>query len=103
MINQQRVLTNSEEQQVAIVSNSEQSNAQLKIPDRTPDARVLLYFLKPPFPSGGGSAAASAAASAGRVGPSTFTIGNLAHVVRFEQRRFKAHPGRPKDGRPTPL
>jgi hypothetical protein len=98
-INQQRVLTNSGEQQEATVSNNEQSKQQPKIPDQTPDVRVLLYCFKPPFPSGGGSAAASA----GRVGPSTFTDGNLAHVVRFDERRFKAHPGRPKDGRPTPL
>jgi hypothetical protein len=99
MTNSERVLANSKEHQAAIASNSEQSKTETKNPDQTTGVRVLLYCFKPPFPSGGGSAAASA----GRVEKSTFTVGNLAHVVRFEQGRFKAHPGRPKDGRPTPL
>jgi hypothetical protein len=40
----------------------------------------------------------------GRVeGPSNFTIATVFHRVGFEQKRSKAHPGRPLDGRPTPL
>ena len=51
------------------VSNEQQSGAasidgvQIRrsiCPDQNPDVRVLLYWFKPPFPSGGGFAAASA-------------------------------------------
>jgi len=80
-------------------SNTEQKTVQDLSPDQTPDVRVLLYCFKPPFPSSGGYAAASA----GRERSSPFMLTDLARDDAHRWRRFKAHPGRPLDGRPEPL